>query len=41
MASINYISAADAEREKQRPLFYRGEDESQDKPRPGAGDSFD
>ena len=43
MASIGYISAPDAEREKGRPLFYRGKDvaEPQDKTRPGREESFD
>lgn len=43
MASIGYISAEEAEREKRRPLFYRGEDvaEPQDRTRSGREESFD
>jgi monofunctional biosynthetic peptidoglycan transglycosylase len=43
MASIGYIGAEEAEREKRRPLFYRGEDaaEPQDTTRAGREESFD
>jgi monofunctional glycosyltransferase len=43
MASIGYISAEEAEREKRRPLFYRSEDaaEPQDTARAGREESFD